>query len=541
MSNLQSTKSADVDAVVVGAGFSGMYMVHKLRDQLGLTVKGYERADNVGGTWYWNRYPGARCDSESYIYCYSFNKEMLQEWEWSGKYPEQPEILKYLNYAADRLDVRRSFQFNTSVVAARFLDADNLWEIETDRGEKVLARYFITAIGCLSTGQVPKIKGLDSFKGQWYHTGGWPHEGVDFSGKRVGVIGTGSSGVQSIPVIAQQAGHLTVFQRTPQFAVPARHGTVDRAYLEKVKANYDSIWEKARSSYAGYTHDRGTTSALALSDEEREARFEAGWQQGGFQFLSLFSDTSLDRRANDTAAEFIRRKIRQTVNNPETAEKLLPTDHPLGSKRSLIDTDYFETYNRDNVQLVDSGETPIQRITATGLDTTDRSFDFDVIIYSTGFDAFTGAFDKIDIRGAGGVKLKDKWKNGIRAFLGMQSHGFPNFFTLVGPNNGASFCNIPRCIEQNVDWVTDLLRTMRDKGLTRVEATRDAEDAWTAHVIELGQKMLFTKVDSWFMGINSNVEGKQTRTFLLYSGGAPMYREKCDEVAARDYEGIALA
>ena len=241
MSNLQSTKSADVDAVVVGAGFSGMYMVHKLRDQLGLTVKGYERADNVGGTWYWNRYPGARCDSESYIYCYSFNKEMLQEWEWSGKYPEQPEILKYLNYAADRLDVRRSFQFNTSVVAARFLDADNLWEIETDRGEKVLARYFITAIGCLSTGQVPKIKGLDSFKGQWYHTGGWPHEGVDFSGKRVGVIGTGSSGVQSIPVIAQQAGHLTVFQRTPQFAVPARHGTVDRAYLEKVKANYDSI------------------------------------------------------------------------------------------------------------------------------------------------------------------------------------------------------------------------------------------------------------------------------------------------------------
>ena len=538
MSNLQSTKSADVDAVVVGAGFSGMYMVHKLRDQLGLTVKGYERADNVGGTWYWNRYPGARCDSESYIYCYSFNKEMLQEWEWSGKYPEQPEILKYLNYAADRLDVRRSFQFNTSVVAARFLDADNLWEIETDRGEKVLARYFITAIGCLSTGQVPKIKGLDSFKGQWYHTGGWPHEGVDFSGKRVGVIGTGSSGVQSIPVIAQQAGHLTVFQRTPQFAVPARHGTVDRAYLEKVKANYDSIWEKARSSYAGYTHDRGTTSALALSDEEREARFEAGWQQGGFQFLSLFSDTSLDRRANDTAAEFIRRKIRQTVKNPETAEKLLPTDHPLGSKRSLIDTDYFETYNRDNVQLVDIRHCPIEEITPNGIKTADGTeYPLDIIVFATGFDAMTGSFFKMNIQGRNGQPLQQKWAEGPKTYLGVSTSGFPNMFTITGPGSPSVLCNMPVCIEQHVEWIADLIQYADQKQIRLIEADVAAENGWVNHVNELASMTMFMLADSWYLG--ANIPGKP-RVFMPYPGGMNTYRLKCEEVAAKQYEGFIL-
>ena len=394
-----SPKSLDCDAVVIGAGFAGLYMVRKLRDELGLTTRAFERGDNVGGTWYWNRYPGARCDSESYIYCYSFDKELLQDWEWSGKYPEQPEILSYLNHVADRFDLRRSFDFNTSVVAAHYDEAGRRWEVTTDKGETVTAQFLITGIGCLSAGQVPDIKGRELFKGESYHTGSWPHEGVDLAGKRVGVIGTGSSGIQSIPVIARQAEHLYVFQRTPQYTIPARHGTVDKAFLDNVKANYDEIWRQARTSAGGAPYTPIDRSALSVSDEERTAVYEAAWQQGGFKFVQAsFNDIVIDRRANETASEFIRSKIRQIVKDPATAEKLVPKDHPFTSKRALIDTDYFETYNRENVTLVDIRESPIQEITEHGIRTADAHYDLDLIVFATGFDAMTGSYFKMDIR-----------------------------------------------------------------------------------------------------------------------------------------------
>ena len=360
------------DAVVIGAGFAGMYMLKKLRDDLGMNIQVYERGSGVGGTWFWNRYPGARCDSESYIYCFSFDDDLLQEWNWSGKYPEQPEILEYLNHVADRFDLRSGIQFNTSVTAAHFNDDSQLWEIETDQGDRVTANYVVTAIGCISTGQIPQIPGLDSFQGDWHHTGAWPHDGVDFEGKRVAVIGTGSSGVQSIPVIARESKHLTVFQRTPQYTIPARHENVDQAFLKEVKANYTEIMQQSKVSFAGFPVEFSEESALEVSDEERRAKFEELWELGGFRFLfQSYGDIAVDRRANDTASEFIRSKIREIVNDPATAEKLLPRDHPFGSKRALIDTNYFDTYNRDNVDLVDIRHFPIEEITPTGLRTAD--------------------------------------------------------------------------------------------------------------------------------------------------------------------------
>ena len=359
----------EFDAVVIGAGFAGLGMLRRLRDELGMSVQVYEAGSGVGGTWYWNRYPGARCDSESYVYCFSFSKELLQDWNWSGKYPEQPEILSYLNHVADRFDLRRNIRLNTRVTSAKFFENGNYWQIETDQGDRTTARFLITGIGCISTGNVPDIAGLDSFEGDWYHTGSWPHEKVDFAGKRVGVIGTGSSGVQAIPVIAEQAEHLAVFQRTPQYTIPARHENVDRRFIEEdVKPYYDEIWEKARWSKAGFPADYSELSALEVSAEERLQTYETLWDRGGTTFLyGTFKDIRTDRRANDTAAEFIRSKIRQIVSDPETTEKLLPTDHPFGSKRTLIDTNYFETYNRGNVELVDIRHSPIVEITPKGI------------------------------------------------------------------------------------------------------------------------------------------------------------------------------
>ena len=391
----------DFDAVVIGAGFSGMGMLRRLRDDMGMSVQVYETASGVGGTWYWNRYPGARCDSESYTYCFTFSKDLLQEWSWSGRYPEQPEILTYLNHVADRFDLRRNIQFETRVTSATFLEDCNLWQIETDRGDKVTSRYFITGIGCISTGNIPRIKGFDSFEGDWYHTGNWPHHPVDFSGKRVAVIGTGSSGVQSIPVIASQAGHLTVFQRTPQFTVPARHAAIDRKFIEEeVKPNYDAIIERGKWTNGGSPMTPDSGSALALSEEERNKVFEKFWAIGGNHFIyGSFDDIHSDRDANDIVAEFIRSKIRETVKDPETAQKLLPLDHPYGSKRALMDTNYFETYNRENVDLVDLRQTPIEEITAKGIRTSVKEFDFDIIVFATGFDAMTGTFMKIEYPG----------------------------------------------------------------------------------------------------------------------------------------------
>jgi cation diffusion facilitator CzcD-associated flavoprotein CzcO len=532
-----TTKTAKFDAVVIGAGFAGLYMLHRLRDKLGMSVRVFETGDGVGGTWFWNRYPGARCDSESYIYCYSFDKDLLQEWEWSGKYPEQPEILRYLNHVADRFDLRRDIQFNTRVTAARYREDDNRWEIETDQGELVTAHYLITGIGCLSAGQIPNIPGRDTFKGQWYHTGSWPHEGVDFTGKRVGVIGTGSSGVQSIPVIAQQAEHLYVFQRTPQFTIPARHETVDRAFLQEIKSRYDEIWEKAKLSPTGFAYDYPDRSALDVSAEERQTIYEDAWAEGSFKFYGSFKDIVTDLRANSTASEFIRSKIRETVKDPETAEKLVPADHPLTSKRALIDTNYFETYNRPNVTLVDIRHSPIQEITPTGIRTEDEEYPLDVIVFATGFDAMTGPYVRIDLRGRSGLSLKEKWAEGPETYLGLASAGFPNLFMITGPGSPSVLSNMPVSIEQHVEWISDTIEDMRERGVDVIEADADAEAAWVAHVNETAEYTLFLLADSWYVG--ANIPGKP-RVFMPYAGGVGTYRQKCDEVRANGYEGFIL-
>ena len=534
-----SENHPDFDAVVIGAGFAGLGMLRKLREEHGMSVQVYETGDGVGGTWYWNRYPGARCDSESYMYCFSFSKEMLQDWNWSGKYPEQPEILSYLNHVADRFDLRRNIQFNTRVTSARFLEDANLWEVETDQGDRVTSQFLITGIGCISSGNVPDIKGLDSFQGEQYHTGSWPHEEVDFAGKRVAVIGTGSSGIQSIPVIARQAEHLTVFQRTPQYTIPARHGTIDRKFLEKtVKPNYDDLMERARWSTGGFPMNRDERSALEISAAERLEIYEASWAEGGIRFLSTsFKDVSTDRRANDTMAEFIRKKIREMVQDPETAEKLMPTDHPFGSKRPLIDTDYFETYNRENVELVDIRHSPIQEITPRGIRTDDQEFEFDMIVFATGFDAMTGTFFKMDIRGRDGLPLKEKWSEGPKTYLGLQTAGFPNMFMITGPGSPSVLSNMPVSIEQHIDWIADLLQHMREHDIKSVEAEADAEKAWVVHVNEVAEPTMFMQANSWYLG--ANIPGKP-RVFMPYAGGVGTYRKKCNEVADNGYEGFIL-
>ena len=529
----------DYDAVVIGAGFAGLGMLRRLREEHGMSVQVYEAGAGVGGTWYWNRYPGARCDSESYMYCFSFSEELLQDWNWSGKYPEQPEILSYLNHVADRFDLRRNIQFNTRVKSARFQDDTGHWEVETDQGNLVTSQFLITGIGCISSGNVPSIKGLDSFQGEWYHTGSWPHEKVEFAGKRVAVIGTGSSGVQSIPVIAGQAEHLTVFQRTPQYTIPARHGTIDRKYLEEVvKPNYEEILEQARWSTGGFPINRDERSALQVTAEERLEAYEAGWAEGGIRFLSTsFKDISTDRRANDTMAEFIRKKIREMVRDPETAEKLMPTDHPFGSKRPLIDTDYFETYNHDNVELVDIRHSPIKEITPNGIRTEDQDFEFDMIVFATGFDAMTGSYFKMDIRGKNGLSLKDKWSEGPKTYLGLQVAGFPNLFMITGPGSPSVLSNMPMSIEQHIDWIANFLQYIRKHNIKSVEAGVDAETAWVAHVNEVAEPTMYMLANSWYLG--ANIPGKP-RVFMPYVGGLGNYRKKCNEVADTGYKGFIL-
>jgi cyclohexanone monooxygenase len=528
--------SQDFDAVVIGAGFSGLYMLHRLRDKLGMSVRVYETGDGVGGTWYWNRYPGARCDSVSYMYCYSFDKDLLQEWEWTGKFPMQAEILEYLNHVADRFHLLDDIQLETRVTAAHYDEAANRWLVETDRGDRVTARFLITGVGCISAGQVPKFEGLEAFQGEAYHTSRWPHEGVDLTGKRVGVIGTGSSGIQAIPAIAQQAEHLYVFQRTAQFSIPARHHTVDKAFLDDVKSRYDELWEKARWSNGGLPTTPPERSALDFTPEERRAIFEAGWAKGGTDFVpSTFKDIATDKRANDTMAEFIRSKIREIVKDPETAEKLTPVDHPFGSKRTLIDTDYFETYNRPNVTLVDIRHDPIREITATGIRTEDEEYDLDVIVFATGFDAITGSFFKIDIRGRDGLPLKEKWSQGPKTYLGLATAGFPNLLMITGPGSPSVLTNMPVSIEQHVEWISDLIAHMRSEGIDVVEADAEAEESWVAHVNELAEQTFYMLADSWYLG--ANIPGKP-RVFMPYTGGVGNYRRRCDEECANGYPGF---
>ncbi len=539
MSN-ESSAAPQYDVVIIGAGFSGMYMLHRARDLMGLSARVIEAGDGVGGTWYWNRYPGARCDSESYYYSYSFSSELEQEWKWSSRYPGQPEILTYLDHVADRFDLRRDIQFETTVASAHFNDAENYWTLGFDGSdETVTARFVVGAVGCLSLRNTPNFPGLDSFKGDWYHTGAWPHEGVDFSGKRVGLIGTGSTGIQATPVIAAEADHLTIFQRTPNFSIPARNAPLDAETAAEIKANYAEIRQRCRESGHGFPFEIIERLASDVSDEERNSIYEALWEQGGFRFLAeSFSDLRTDQEANDTAANFIRQKIREMVKDPEVAEKLLPFNHPYGTKRPPIDTDYYDTFNRDNVSLIDVRKAPIEAITPDGVKTADGEYPLDVIVFATGFDAMTGPLLNIDIRGAGGVRLADVWEGGPRTYLGLQVAGFPNFFTVTGPGSPSVLTNMPVAIEQHVEWISDCIAHMNEHGLTRIETTDEDQEAWVQHVSEAADETLFPKANSWYVG--ANVPGK-SRVFMPYVAGMDVYREKCNEVVANGYEGFVTA
>ncbi|WNG36542.1 NAD(P)/FAD-dependent oxidoreductase [Archangium violaceum] len=544
MSDLQSSRSeggmeepaSNFDAVIVGAGLAGLYMLYRLR-QLGLSVRVYEAGSGVGGTWFWNRYPGARCDIESLDYSYSFSHELEQEWKWTERYATQPEILRYINHVADRFELRRNIQFNTRVTAAGFDEATNRWAIQTDDGVNVSARFCIMATGCLSAAKVPDFKGLGTFQGKWYHTGRWPHEGVDFTGQRVGVIGTSSSGVQLIPIVAEQAAHLFVFQRTPSFSVPARNAPIEPAYESWMKANYAEYRRKARETRAGVIMDVNERSALDVSPEEREREYTARWAKGGTGFLAAFSDLRICRESNETAAEFVRSQIRATVRDPAVAETLLPRDYPLGTRRLCVDTGYYETFNRDNVTLVDVKKSPIEELTPKGLRTRSAEYELDSIVFATGFDAMTGALLNIDIRGRGNTTLRQKWADGPRTYLGLAIAGFPNLFTITGPGSPSVFSNTIVSIEQHVDWIADCITYLREHRLERIEATVEAEDSWVAHARELVERTLFPLADSWYIG--ANIPGKP-RVFMPYIGGVGAYRKKCDAVAAQGYEGFSL-
>jgi len=529
------------EVIVIGAGLSGLYQLYRLR-QLAASVRLFEAGDGVGGTWYWNRYPGARFDSESWTYGLSFSAELLQEWSWKEHFSAQPETLRYCNYLADKFDLRRDITFNARVVSAAYDENANDWEVGFEDGRRARSRFLITAIGPLSAPTMPAIAGVGDFRGEAYHTATWPHAPVSFEGKRVAVIGTGATGVQTITEVAKAALHLTVFQRTPNWCAPLHNTAIDAEAQARIKASYPEIFARCRESYGCFIHDADPRNALEVPPEEREAFYERRYGEPGFGiWMGNFRDILIDKFANDTITDFMRRKIRARVHNRELAEKLIPTNHGFGTRRVPLESGYYEVYNQPNVRLVDLRETPIACITPNGIRTSDAEHHFDMIIYATGFDAITGAFDRIHICGRGGLRLKAKWAEGPRTYLGLQVAGFPNMLTLVGPHNAATFCNIPRCIEQNVEWVTDLLRFMDRKGYTRIEPNLAAEDAWTQHVHESAARLLLLEVDSWMTGVNRNVPGRQRRTFMAYAGGAPKYREKCDEVAAGGYDGFILA
>jgi cation diffusion facilitator CzcD-associated flavoprotein CzcO len=536
MPNVQEQRRT-VDAVIVGAGFAGLYMLHRLRG-LGLSVRVFEAGKGVGGTWYWNRYPGARCDVESMDYSYSFSDQLQQDWHWTERYASQPEILKYINHVADRFDLRRDITLATRVTAAVFDEGANRWDIRTDGGEQVSARFCIMATGCLSTAQVPKYKGLETFKGHWYHTGNWPHEGVDFTGQRVGVIGTGSSAIQSIPIIARQAAHLYVFQRTPNFSVPAHNAPLDPEHERRWKANYAEHRREARESRVGFVVERSEQSALEVPPEERLREYEKRWNRGGLGFALAYVDLLTSKDANDTAAEYFRAKIRSLVRDPALGEALVPRQYPLGTKRLCVDTGYYETFNRDNVTLVDIRKAPIEAITPHGLRTRDEAYALDSIVFATGFDAMTGALMSIDLRGRGGKTIQQKWAEGPRTYLGVSIAGFPNLFIITGPGSPSVLSNMIVSIEQHVDWITDCITRLIQQGKASIEATVEAEDAWVEHVNEVGHLTLYPLADSWYMG--ANIPGKP-RIFMPYIGGVGAYRQKCDEVAAKGYEGFRIA
>ncbi len=534
---MSNTQPERVDALIVGAGFGGMYMLHRLRG-LGIAAHAVEAGDGVGGTWYWNRYPGARCDVESMQYSYSFDASLQQEWTWSERFAGQPEILRYANHVADRLDLRRDISLATRVTAAHW-DADGAgWRVETDTGRRIACRFLILATGCLSSAKLPEIAGIDTFKGRVFHTGQWPHEPVDFTGERVGVIGTGSSAIQAIPVIAEQAAQLTVFQRTPNFSIPSRNAAMDAPYEHGWKADYAARRQAARMMRTGILYELNPQSALEVSAEAREAEFERRWAAGGTAFMASFSDLLLNKEANDTAAEFVRRKIRAMVHDPEVAETLAPTNHPIGTKRICVDTRYYETYNRPNVRLVNVRRQPIEAVTAGGIRAGGEEFAFDSLVFATGFDAMTGTILAIDIRGRDGLSMRQAWADGPRTYLGLMSAGFPNMFMITGPGSPSVLSNMIVSIEQHVDWISDMLAHMRREGAASVEASAAAQEDWVQHVNEVAHRTLYPQANSWYMG--ANVPGKP-QLFMPYVGGVGVYRQKCDAIAAEGYPGFVFA
>ncbi|MFT5416854.1 MAG: cyclohexanone monooxygenase [Gammaproteobacteria bacterium] len=532
-----SERQADFDAIVIGAGFGGLYMLHRLR-LLGLSVRVYERGDGVGGTWYWNRYPGARCDTESVTYSYSFSEALEQEWVWTERYAAQPEILKYADHVADRFDLRGDIQLETAVQSASYDEVACYWRVRTDRDEQVTARFLISAMGCLSSAALPNYPGLSDFSGELYHTGQWPHEPVEFSGKRVGIIGTGSSGVQSTIAIAPQAAHLFVFQRTPNYSVPAWNGPLEPAALDAHKANYRQWRADSRYAQIGIPFESNGKSAKTVAPDEREREYEAAWADGGFNFVMSYPDLLTDLESNRTAADFVARKIREKVNDPVVATLLTPHDHPIGTKRMCVDTGYYETFNRDNVTLVDIRKAELTRITANGVRTTDSHYELDTLVFATGFDAITGPLLKLDIRGRGGVCLQEKWANGPRTYLGLASAGFPNFFTITGPGSPCVLSNMLMSIEQHVEWIGECIEHMREFGAMEVEATEQAERDWVQSVHEVGHTTLYPLTKSWYTG--TNIEGK-VRMFTPYAGGVGTYREICEEVVANGYTGFKFS
>ena len=539
----------NLDVIVVGAGFAGIYMVHRMR-QAGRSVRAFEAGSGVGGTWFWNRYPGARCDVESMEYSYGFSRELEQEWEWTERYAPQPEILRYINHVADRFDLRGDIQLDTKIVSAHYDDSTRdagpsresdggigRWRILTDDGESWTAAFCIMATGCLSSTNSPDIPGLDSFAGELHHTSRWPHAGVDFDAKRVGIIGTGSSGIQATPIIAREAAHLTVFQRTPNFSVPAHNTPLARETQAEIKKNYPKIRALNRERPAAFGINWGDSGGLTFDStpDERRAAYENRWQMGGLGFVGVFADVLLDQSANDEAAEFVREKIHGIVEDPEVAALLSP-DHVLGCKRPCTDTGYYEAFNRANVELTDVSRDPIERITPTGLVTTAREFELDCLVLATGFDAMTGALQRIDIRGRNGMTLVEKWSAGPVTYLGLGTSGFPNFFTITGPGSPSVLSNMVTAIEQHVDWIADCLEFMRAQGHSTIEATTAAETEWVAHVNAVADETLYPTCNSWYLG--ANIPGKP-RVFMPHIGFPP-YVEKCQDVVAKGYEGFSF-
>ncbi len=538
-SKIEIDAQMDFDAVIIGAGVSGLYQLYKLRE-LGMTVRVFETGTGVGGTWYWNRYPGARFDSESWTYGYSFSLELLEEWDWEEHFSGQPENERYLNYVADKFDLRRDIQFNSRVAAAHYQEETRSWDVMLEDGRHYVTRFLVTAIGVLSAPTMPRIAGVNTFKGQSCHTHYWPKQPVSFEGKRVAVIGTGATGVQTITEVAKTAGHLTVFQRTPQWCAPLHNAKIGKEEMRRIRANYPEIFARCQETYGCFIHATDPRATHEVTPEEREAFWEKLYSEPGFGiWMGNFRDILVDRKANALISDFIARKLRQRVKDPAVAEKLIPKNHGFGTRRVPLESGYFEVYNQPDVKLIDITETPIERITPAGIKTSDAEFEFDIIIYATGFDAITGSFDRIDISGVDGVSLKEKWKDGPQTFLGILVDGFPNLLMVMGPHAGLG--NFPRAAEYSADWVTRLIRFARDRGLTRIEATRAGATAWTDHVIATSEGLLFTEVNSWMTGINRNVEGKQVRRIMRYSGGHPAFRERCESVAADGYRELVLA